>query len=251
MTRRAKPKHAKPMLIDNNSLTGSPVQQPRRHKIAVCVPSMDRVHADFMVSMMGLVGHTVTTAPVEMHLINHVNSVITDARNRLVTISKEWGADWLLWFDSDLTFPPETLVRLMSHNLDIVGATYSQRAHPYSVLGEFAGEPQSDLSGVSLVEANMMPGGLMLIKASVYDKIPGPWYEDTYKPGTMDRIGEDIDFCFKAKKAGIKIWCDLDLTDQVTHIGQVHVRTQLPGRVKAAEAINTFTPALSAPGIAA
>ncbi len=236
-----------PMLIDNSEiLTGGPAapqaaQQQRRQKIAICVPSMDRVHADFMTALTGVVGATVTSIPVELQLINHMNSVITDARNRLVQLSREWGADWLFWLDSDLSFPPDALLRLLRHDLDIVGATYSQRAHPYSILGQFAGEPKDDLAGISLVEALMMPGGLMLMKAGVYEKIAGPWYEDTYRPGTMERIGEDIDFCFKATKAGFKIWCDLDLTDHVTHMGQVHVRTQLPGRL-AGEAQNSYTP---------
>ncbi len=32
-------------------------------------------------------------------------------------------------------------------------------------------------------------------------------------------LGEDIYFCIMAKKAGYELWCDMDLSLQVGHIG--------------------------------
>jgi hypothetical protein len=261
------------MLIDNNRLlTGLPMQPQQRIKVAICSPSMDREHADFATALTGMMATSVTNVPVDCYYINHQNSVITDARNRLVQIALEWGAEWLLWLDSDLSFPNDTLIRLLRHNLDIVGATYCQRAHPYSVMGHFKDGEKEDFSDVSLAETHYLPGGLVLVRAEVYKKIPGPWYEDYYNHETprlieavktwrdkradddllgaldkyeasnpMDRMGEDVDFCHKAALAGYEVWCDLDLTDHVTHIGQVHVRAKLPGR-EAPEGANIFVP---------
>ncbi len=265
------------MLIDNRTLTGQPLALPRRHKVAVCCPSMDRVHADFMSSITGMIATSVTNGPIDAYMINHQNSVIADARNRLVSIALEWGADWLLWLDSDLQFPPDTLLRLMSHDLDIVGSTYCQRAAPYSIMGNFVdADKDKDWGDTILAETEYLPGGLVLAKAKVYEAVKAPWYEDYYNLETQrliaavrkwrtggssdlvqteliavfdkydesnptDRLGEDVDFCTKARAAGYKVWCDLVLTDAVTHIGQVHVRAKLPGR-NPAEGPNIFVP---------
>src|SRR3546814_12174506 len=41
-----------------------------------------------------------------------------------------WGADYILWMDSDHVFPAESLCRLWARNVDIVGVNYSRRCSP-------------------------------------------------------------------------------------------------------------------------
>lgn len=193
-------------------------------RVAICIPSMDRVHADFMSAYVGMVGYTLTSfGPLHLDFMNFQNSVIHDARNRLVVSALEREADWILWLDSDLDFPRDTLLHLLGHDLDIVAATYPRRTAPFETNGIVIGTPGTE----GLQEALAMPGGLMLVRASVYGKIPVPWYEDHYKPGTLERIGEDIDFCLKARDAGFKIWCDLTLSTKVAHLGQHSVTLEL------------------------
>jgi hypothetical protein len=35
--------------------------------------------------------------------------------------------DWLLWLDADMDFPADALIRLLRHNVDIVGGDYRLR----------------------------------------------------------------------------------------------------------------------------
>jgi len=55
----------------------------------------------------------------------------------------------------------------------------------------------------------------MLIKTPVLEKIGAPWFEFSYEP---ERVGEDVNFCRKARKAGYNIW--VDPTIQVRHLGE-------------------------------
>ena len=55
-----------------------------------------------------------------------------------------------------------------------------------------------------------------MVKTRVFDVIPRPWFEfDTYdnKP-----VGEDINFCYKAKKCGFDVWVDTTIrTEHLCH----------------------------------
>lgn len=192
-------------------------------KIAICIPSMDRVHATFMMAYVGMVERTLASKdPPTLYHFNMQCSVIHHARNWLVVMAQERAADWLLWLDSDLDFPRDALLHLLKYDLDIVGATYSRRAPPYEANGIFVGPP-CDLSAGGLHEAVGLPGGLMLVRAAVYEKVPSPWYEDRYAPNTttLERMSEDYDFCLKASQAGFKIWCDISLSTKVSHLAEV------------------------------
>ena len=61
--------------------------------------------------------------------------------------------------------------------------------------------------------------GCALLKMSVFDKIPYPWFEFKYyeKNGRWEQTSEDLLFCQKLQDAGLKIYCDP--TVQCTHIG--------------------------------
>ena len=101
-------------------------------KVAICFPSMDMVHADFALALAGLCN---STAPIETPLINNKSSIVAIARNDGVRKAQEFGADYILFLDSDMIFPRTTLHRLLLHRKDIVGATYSKRVRPFPILG--------------------------------------------------------------------------------------------------------------------
>jgi hypothetical protein len=120
-----------------------------------------------------------------------------------------------------------------------------------------------------------MPGGCMLIKTSVFDKLEFPWYFECYQwPGAngmeawknmmrhsfscfadeealksvegtkfekwineVHKIesvnnwqfySEDLNFCRKCIKAGITIWCDMDITFEMIHLGVQEVTCSRP-----------------------
>ena len=49
-------------------------------------------------------------------------------------------------------------------------------------------------------------------------------------------ISEDINFCRKALRYGYRLWCDLNLTWELQHIGKQHVTCTRPGAVEIPQA---------------
>lgn len=197
-------------------------------RVALCVPSMDTWMADTAMAFGAAMA--VAAARYGIIPINQKSSYIHQARNMIADIAlNQAKAEWLMWFDADMVWPPETLEILMAHGKDIVGTDYRRRKPPFSRIGHFVGEdPGPD--GKGLHEMSLLPHGVLLVRAEVYRRLNFPWYELRYlSPHHEGLDGEDAFFCRNAREAGFKIWCDLDLTKRVSHIGERAVGYQAGG----------------------
>jgi len=191
--------------------------QPQQQlRIAISVPSADMVHADFA---MCLARMCTTTHGMLVNVINNKSSIVAIARNNGVQLAQDFGAHYLLFLDSDMMFPENTLWRLLMHRQDIVAATYTKRVPPYPTLGTVLGGDVS-LAPPGLVEMARVPTGCLLIKMHVFDKLPRPYFRFEANEQTGDIIGEDYIFCDRARAAGFRIWCDPVLSHDIGHIGQ-------------------------------
>ena len=159
---------------------------PRRPRVVVAVPSGRSWEAASGNAVAALTGYS-ALAGIEIQNLNTQASSIAHNRNQTVGIALQTGADYVMWIDSDMVFPPDALVRLMKHEKDIVGATYCKRTYPHEVLGRFVG-PRPETPHDGLHEASHLPGGMMLVKTSVYRKMGFPWYAETYKFDGPDRL---------------------------------------------------------------
>ncbi|HVB17281.1 MAG TPA: glycosyltransferase [Stellaceae bacterium] len=59
----------------------------------------------------------------------------------------------------------------------------------------------------------------------------GRWIKTHFEIGEGQRalyFSEDLSWCRKARRAGFSIWCDLKLTNECRHIGQIEVTALLP-----------------------
>lgn len=181
--------------------------------VAIGVPSGDMVHADFAMSLANLCRHS---GP-PFFLINAKSSLVALGRNQCAAAALLAKATHLFFLDTDMVFPTNTLVRLLQHDKDIVGAVYSQRAAPFHPLGVTKeGEHKHVTRGLHAMK--IIPTGCMLIRMSVFSKIPKPWF-NTVADGEQ-LLGEDYFFCDQARRAGFEVWCDGDLSREVGHIGQ-------------------------------
>jgi glycosyl transferase family 2 len=184
-------------------------------RVAIAVPSGDMVHADFAMAYARL---CVASAALPLQLISAKSSIVAQARNTGVEHAKECGASYLLFLDSDMVFPPNALLRLLLHQKDIVGATYTKRVAPYDVLGSKLAEQPAELSG-DLLEMHRIPTGCLLINMQVFDKLAKPYFR--FEVDDKEQIvGEDYVFCDRAREAGFRIWCDAALSREIGHIGQ-------------------------------
>jgi hypothetical protein len=142
--------------------------------------------------------------------------------------------DYIFWLDTDMIFPPHTLLKLMAWERDIVGVNYRQRMPPYTHVGHYLAEDGVSASSDNrklfepgIIEMLQMPTGLLLTKFSLYREMPWPWF-DASVTGPRD----DVYFCRKAREMGRKVWCDNDLSKMVRHIGVQEVPWFDPSQVE-------------------
>ena len=185
-------------------------------QIAIAYPSGDMVHADFALALAGL---CLSMHPLETTVINTKSSIVAEARNMAVQRAREAEAQYLLFLDSDMIFPQSALHRLLLHQKDVVGAVYTKRVAPYDLLGTVL--PNTVPPGDDgLVEMLRLPTGCLLIKMSVFDVLPQPWFRFLVDEENGSLLGEDYAFCDMARMAGFKLWADFSLSQEIGHIGQ-------------------------------
>ena len=187
-------------------------------KILIAVPSMDMVAAGFAQSLATLnkVGECAVSFMVA--------SLVYDSRNKLAAQAIVNGADYVMWFDSDMLFNPDTLERLMEHmkDKDIVGGLYFRRIPPYTPVA-FQYFPAEDIGKVEFKGMDDVPSepvkvsgigfGCLLMKTSVLIDVLSK-EGDLFTP---DGCGEDISFCNRARRCGYDIW--LDPSIECGHVG--------------------------------
>lgn len=269
-------------LLDSTALGSAPVPlpvQPPPLKIAICLPTKDTIINKTTMCLLAAHSHAMQSG-YNVAVFNLEGSAITGQRNDLVDRCLGFGADYLMWIDSDMVFPRDVISRLHRRGKEIVGATYSRRVPPYDTLGAFELNKDGSAPTEGLCKAAFMPGGMMFVKAEVYKKIPYPWYYETYRnagdtvsafiehlkdsylvsptpevleavrgdtfgpwlhaaaeayqdlQGGRRHMSEDYNFCTKARRYGYSIWCDLDMTYQMGHVGD-HVVTSMKPEAKA------------------
>lgn len=181
--------------------------------VAIAIPSGDMVHADFAMRLA-----TMCLNPgARAFVVNAKTSLVMVGRNQCVEAARLAKATHLLFLDSDITFPSDTLSRLLAHHKDIVGGLYVQRAPPHLPLGiTFEGTHEVITSGFRRMK--QMPTGCLLLNLGIFDKLPKPWF-NTKEVGEKI-MGEDYYFCERVLEAGYEIWCDGNLSREIAHIGQ-------------------------------
>ncbi len=133
-------------------------------------------------------------------------------RNEAIQRARKTGATHILFVDTDMVFDKSAVTQLLAADKDIVGANYNKRMLPQTPIVK---EEIKELSQVEFV-----PTGLMLIKLSIFDTLPEPWfyYDPPTATGDQGVTDDDKFFCRAARNAGFEVWCDP--TIHVGHIGE-------------------------------
>ncbi len=211
------------MALDQPIASQNLDQASKPPKVAIVVPSMAMVHMRFAMALAGVVAESARYAVLD--IINPRGGVTAANRNQGVLRALKLDADYVLFLDSDMSFPSNTLVRLLAARKDIVGANYVARGPGHRSLVIPKGNVKTTAAGV--VEVDKLPTGIMLIRTEVFKKLKKPWF---IYPAFEEDIGtEDYPFCDAAREAGYQIYCDIDLSLEVVHWGDMGFRWNAQG----------------------
>jgi len=184
-------------------------------KILIAVPCMDMVSARFAQCLTTLkkVGKCTVSFLI--------GSLVYDSRNKLAGMAVEMDADYILWFDSDMTFRPDTLERMMKvldehPEIDVLSGLYFRRGHPFTPV-IFSKLEVNDEGLLDFEDYNDIPDGLFEIAGCGFGCVlmrtemlldiaakegGGMWFSP------IANAGEDCAFCIRARNNGYKIFCD-------------------------------------------
>jgi hypothetical protein len=126
----------------------------------------------------------------------------------------------LLWIDSDMSFPPDTLIRMLSREEKMVGANYPTRRPPHKPTAQRDDthvRTTPDSSGLEKVDR--MGFGLFWMAREVMADMEKPFFDFQYRGAGLDWTSDDTYFFAKARALGFQAYVDHDLSKEVLHVG--------------------------------
>ena len=190
------------------------------------------VHFQTMMDTMTMIYHTLSIRREDgggkySPMIGHQRATnIHTGRNKICKKALDSGADYVLMLDSDMTFPKEALVKLISLDKDIVSALAVKKDYPYEPVMTMKREPEKALCMLDpilewtdgeLLEVDAVGTAFMLFKTSVLNKMKMPYFHYPWFEDLELDLGSDNYFCLKAREADLKVFVDTSL--KIGHIG--------------------------------
>lgn len=213
-------------------------------KVFIAVPSMDSVPALFCQSLALLQRAGDTMIGFE------VGSLVYNARNNLARQAIKSEADYVLWLDSDMVFPPDFLQKMLNvckeNNIDFLTALCFRRKPPYTPTLfdrlEKTEHGASYTAIMSVPDGRFKVGGCgfagVLMSMDVLLSVAAKFNGRMFDP--VEGMGEDVSFCWRARQCGYEIWCDSEI--EMGHVGQCVVnRAYFDAYNKQQETLNAST----------
>lgn len=202
------------------------------------------MHTAFVMSLLSLIkfseewsshqiieGFQENAIDINVHFFS--GSLLVASREELVKQALAWEADWLLWLDSDMTFSPDALVRLLMREKNIIGCNYVRRQVPTLPVTTDMNDMLycTNPEDTGLVEIKHTGFGCLLVKSDVFKNIEEPWFDTQWvlskETGKTMIMGEDVYFFRKARDIGEQVWLDNDLSQSTVHIGNFEFHNRL------------------------
>lgn len=155
------------------------------------------------------------------------HSYLPLARATLTAQFMASAAEYMVCLDADQTWEPNAIGRLVSHRAPVVSGVYYSTLPPHlPVIRNWDPEvghltaPQQPLPKGRLIEVDAVGAGFLCVRRDVIEAIgheawiPAPDIE-------WGQSGEDMAFCYRAKRAGFPIMVDPDI--RVGHLATVEV----------------------------
>lgn len=143
-------------------------------------------------------------------------------RNQIIDAALQFECTHVMFFDDDIAMAPDTVNRLLAHDVDMVTGLYLMRAFPHQPIifdGNVGTLPKwrylqpGDSGLIPITNAGL---GCALIKTDVFRAMEKPYVR--IGQIELDHWSDDIDFFNRARAAGFKLYCDLNV--RCGHMGK-------------------------------
>lgn len=198
-------------------------------KVLIAIPCMRTVDVEFFDAVLHLKNNGNTFVALE------ASSLVYTARNHLCLRAFEKECDYIMWLDSDMVFPPETVLELIriaeEEQADLVTGLYFKRVLPTEpVLAKQVVFEQDMKTGIKagaevyidyprdqLFPIEGCGLGCAIVRVSAIEEIGAKTGMSPFQP--LPGLSEDYSFCFRMKQLGKKMLCDSRI--KVGHVGNM------------------------------
>jgi len=206
------------------------LSQGSKIKVLIGMPMYDAIKCKALASYTEFLSQMAHSPRFSCHAMYHGGTYLDQNREEISHSAIEDSYDYLFFIDSDMIFPPNILDILWDKHKDVIGAVYCLRSgfeHGPCVYdyqpekGTFVQHKDWPLNKTYKVEG--IGTGMLLIKVEALKKILPPRFaylecDTPDKYGNRRRLGEDLSFCLRCRKADIKIYADSHAT--IGHLGE-------------------------------
>lgn len=192
-------------------------------KVGIAIVTNRMVKPKTVESLMRLLAFTTyPTVPI----VASEGYTTAEGRNYCVLQAMKHHCTHLLFVDDDMTFPDDTLEKLMAHGKELVGVNSQSRRLPLTttvaLLKDGEHWPHDHVPPYyqmpeTLFEVFSVGMGVALIDMKLFDVIEKPWFKFEVHESGKIMVGEDAWLCKQAREKGVKVWCDP--TIPIGHIG--------------------------------
>lgn len=139
---------------------------------------------------------------------------IDDMRNQIALQALQARCTHVIMMDADQTYHTQTIPRLLSHRLPVVGCLVHCRYPPFHpTLFRKTGTEYENITSWepdALVEVDQTGTGCLLFDTEVFRAMPYPWFRFRTN-GAGDVVGEDYGFCRDLRARGYRIFVDTSI----------------------------------------
>ncbi len=212
-------------------------------KIVFCLPGRMWSHA-FMSGWNKLLIEC-TQRQIEVSVSMAYSASVSEARNSVMRGDLKRGQDqlpfdideggpldydYMIWLDSDISFNPEQVFALLSHDKDIVSGYYKMQSGKFPMIENFPDDfnvtgwgfmDEQEMSRrkamrTGLFKVKFNGFGFVCVKKGVFESLEFPWFRHNWHSFNDDgscqfQLSEDISWCFNVIEKGYDIWVDPQL----------------------------------------
>jgi hypothetical protein len=138
----------------------------------------------------------------------HIGGLIAVNRTEAV---REMVGGWAFFVDDDIMVRPDTLTRLLAHDVPVVSAAVCNRRMVSQLSAHWPDGSRVPFDAGGLVEVGFVSTSALLIRREAFDEVGRVFRFDQSRleiDGTIE--GEDYEWCRRAQAAGVPLRIDLE-----------------------------------------